>query len=811
MQIIVKDEIFKNGFDHRDQWSWSEVGWGNKWVTDPGWNNEQTWYCAFRLIFKLKSNTKLRFHTSADQRYRLYLDGEQITFGPDRGDDANWFYQTFDEKLSAGKHTIVTFVSFAMGVGYEHNGHIGNSPAFMLHAESGMDELLDTGKANWEVLTITDIKPNPAFALGYYHCVGARTAFHASEQTKNFASGSNKAGEWKPVKIQRNVENASLHPSEFCPQRLVKPSTIPPMLREARKVGKVIHAEYLEQDTMKDGIDAYFFDAASSNSNLAAAADELLKGEKKLTIPANTKLRLLVDLKDYYCAFVSLNTSNGAESKISVYWSEGLYLKAESIWDQAKGNRNEYDGKQFRGLGDWFYPDGAKNTPMETVWWEAGRYIRIYVETGAAPLTINDFTLIETHYPTSFKATLKCSDNNWKYVEKISKRALNMCSHEVYFDCPYYEQLMYAGDTRLEILTTYALSNDSRLPEKAIALFEASRQFDNITQARVPSRMVQHIPGFCLWWIMMVHDHFMWKDNLDFVKKMMPGVRQVINTFIDNIDPEVGLWRAIRGWNFMDWSEKWVNGGIVPGGNIGGITATQNIQLIYVLKCTAELEDAFGEKYFAMRLRNHAEQLSAAVVKNFWREDKAMFVENLDREIYTMHAQSLAILADIVPVGAKIVEAMNNEPNIHKTTIYFSHYYFEALRKAKRMDYFFKAMPLWFNLKKLGLCTTVEQPEPSRSDCHAWGAHPLFHFHASVCGVRPAAPGFKAIEITPQLEELEFVETSMPHPQGEIKVNLKNNSGKYTGTIITPEGVPSKVNLPDGRTFEWVGGVYNIK
>ena len=33
----------------------------------------------------------------------------------------------------------------------------------------------------------------------------------------------------------------------------------------------------------------------------------------------------------------------------------------------------------------------------------------------------------------------------------------------------------------------------------------------------------------------------------------------------------------------------------------------------------------------------------------------------------------------------------------------------------------------------------------TRSDCHAWGAHPVFHFYATVLGIRPAAPGFRRV------------------------------------------------------------------
>ena len=50
-------------------------------------------------------------------------------------------------------------------------------------------------------------------------------------------------------------------------------------------------------------------------------------------------------------------------------------------------------------------------------------------------------------------------------------------SEEDYFD-PYYEQLQYIGDTRIEALISIYVSGDDRLMRKAIRQFDDSRITD---------------------------------------------------------------------------------------------------------------------------------------------------------------------------------------------------------------------------------------------------------------------------------------------------------------------------------------------
>ena len=51
----------------------------------------------------------------------------------------------------------------------------------------------------------------------------------------------------------------------------------------------------------------------------------------------------------------------------------------------------------------------------------------------------------------------------------------------------------------------------------------------------------------------------------------------------------------------------------------------------------------------------------------------------------------------------------------------------------------------------LGLTTWAEMPEPTRSDCHAWGASPNIEFFRILLGIDSNAPGFKSIRIAPSL------------------------------------------------------------
>ncbi|MBA3686995.1 MAG: alpha-L-rhamnosidase, partial [Planctomycetes bacterium] len=172
-------------------------------------------------------------------------------------------------------------------------------------------------------------------------------------------------------------------------------------------------------------------------------------------------------------------------------------------------------------------------------------------------------------------------------------------------------------------------------------------------------------------------------------------------------------------------------------------------------------------------------------------EGRGLYAEDKARTVFSEHSQCLALLADAVPAArrARVARGLLDDPALARTTIYYSHYLFETLRLLGRVDRMIERMGLWFSLEELGAKTTIEMPEPSRSDCHAWGAHPLYHYAATILGVRPAGFGFAAVEIAPLLGPLSWARGAVPHPRGDIRVELVRNGAKLDAIVSLPEGL----------------------
>ncbi|MGE5608850.1 MAG: alpha-L-rhamnosidase C-terminal domain-containing protein [Bacillota bacterium] len=771
--------------------------WPCKWI-GPKEAGQSVGVMAYRRRFALEAEATIRVHVSADERYELFVDGQRVGRGPERGDPNHWFFETYDLKLKAGQHVIVARV-WSLGK-LAPAAQMTVYPGFILAAEEPFTKLLGTGVAEWEVKKLSGYD---FVHRGFAGFTGARVAIDGKAYDWGFEQGQGEG--WQAVAVLDPGVHATL-PNEHPPMHLMLPATLPAMLQEERKVGTVRFVAAVSGDPEKIRI--------KQEENLAEEQRQwntLLEGRESVTVPANAKRRVLIDLKNYYCAYPTLVVSGGSGATVRVGWAESLFHNQQQEgWhsDPQKGNRDEIEGKLFMGNYDLFKPEGGNARKYETLWWCAGRYVEVFVETVAQAMTIERLSFTETRYPLEMEGTFAANDTRLSKVIGPALRGLQMCSHETYMDCPYYEQLEYVGDTRMECLVTYCLTQDDRLPRKAIAMFDASVDQRQLTQSRFPSRMTQYIPPFSLYWVAMLHDYALWRD-VEYVRRFLPSARTVVDTFLRFRNKE-GLVAAPDGWNFVDWVPGW-DAGCAPSAE-HGVSAIINWQLVGVLSAMAELENQFGEVELAARDMRLARELAARCKQAFWDESRGLFADDLERKRFSEHAQCMAILSGRLDreTMRRMESGLLNAPDLARTTIYYTHYLFETYRALGAADAMFKRMDLWMALEKSGLMTTPEQPEPTRSDCHGWGSHVLYHYYATILGLRPGAFGFKSVRVTPMFGPLTHVSATLPHPKGQIGAELTRDGKRLTGQITLPEGVTGEIVF-GGKSQRLASGKQDIR
>jgi hypothetical protein len=116
---------------------WSEE---TSWIWIPDWDekDEVARIVKFRLCFELEEvPDNIAINVSADTRYRLFVNGKSVSFGPAKSHLGEWNYETVDiaPYCRIGKNVIAAQV-LRYSVIYPGNMSLtrGIIPGFILHA-----------------------------------------------------------------------------------------------------------------------------------------------------------------------------------------------------------------------------------------------------------------------------------------------------------------------------------------------------------------------------------------------------------------------------------------------------------------------------------------------------------------------------------------------------------------------------------------------------------------------------------------------------------------------------------------------------
>ena len=755
--------------------------WNASWIDVPGTAPHDYGVYHFRRTFELRSKPdRFVVHVSADNRYELFVNGKRMAFGPARSDLSHWRYETVDiaPALQAGKNVLAAVV-WNDGP-FRAIAQVSNQTGFLLHAVEDLKISINSS-AVWKCMADPAYSPRPLPAdqrTGYY-ALAANERFDASRYPWGWESTAFDDSSWPAA---HEISPGASREARDAPNRWMLVAREIPI--EAQAV------ERLQSVRKAEGV---------------TASEGFLRGGEPLTIPAHTTASLLIDQGYLTTAYPELTMSGGAGASIDLGYAETLYVRKASD----KGNRNDVEGKQFYGPADTYLADGGEHRTYRPLFWRTYRYLRLTVKTSDQALAIENLHGTFSGYPFVQKAQLELpgsADNS--EIQKILAtgwRSARLCAHKTYMDCPFYEQLQYAGDARIQMLVSIYTSGDARLMKNGIALLNSSRTAEGATYSRAPSNLQQYIPPFSLWWIGMVHDYWMYVDDEPFVKQMLPGVRSVL-AFYAAYQKNSGSLELMPWWNFVDWVKQWANGE-PPSDADGSSSAALDLQLFLAYQWAADLETSLGSRALATEYQFAAEKLKAVILQQDWDAKRGLFADQPSHKTYSQQVNTLAVLAHLQngEQSRAIMGRVFTDTSLAQSSIYFRAYTNAALREAGMGDRYLQALGPWHEMLTQGLTTWAEWNGPdARSDCHAWGASPNFELFRTVAGIEPSAPGFRRVRVAPHLGGVNQLTGRMPHPKGEIQFDLRNEDGRaLSGRITLPRGVQGEL--------EWAGASQSLE
>ncbi len=766
------------------------VEWKAHWIMHPSVQPQEHAVIIFRKTIELqKKPESFIIHLSADNHYRLFVNGNYVQRGPARGDLSHWFFETVDiaEYLKPGKNTIAAEV---VNWGPKRSfTFFSQMTSFILQGDTEKEKDVNTSGGSWKCFhnkavnakNIEWMTDRSTIDFGLY--VGNPTDSVMGElypwgwEKTDFDDSGWPAAKWCDIAGGRESQYAG--GILYSGGKLLIPRRTPVLSEKKMFFMEIRRSEGIPKN------------------------EGFINGRGSLEIPSGRKVRILIDNGVESLGYPEMYVTGGKNSIIRSMYAENLIIDNKA----PKGNRNDTEGKRMVGIKDVFIPDGGKERLFKPTYIRAFRYIQLDIETKDEPLTIISYYNVECRAPLELKASFKTGNADLDWIMEAGWRTISICAQDMLLSDAAYEQMQYTGDSRVHNLSLLTLSGDDRLTRNALIQFDQSRIPEGLTYACYPNPFHLIIPSYSLIWIDQVYDYMMWKDDREFISGFKPGITAVLDWF-ETRRQSNGLLGKIDWWGALAWPRHYTNG--EPPDIYKGNNTLYTLYYAYTLRHAADVFRFLEEPEKADMFIRRADEIRAAVNRQCLNSD-GYYSESIRSKKVSQITNIMAILSEAVTGddAKKLMQSLLEPKDWFGQVDLFLHLYlFEAMNKTGLQEYFSGELSEWRLMKERGLTTFVEVPlewgeENQRSECHPWSSSPNYFFFRTTCGIKPISAGHREIEISPEFGDLKKIEAVYPHHLGNIIIMLSRKDDSIKGEIT----VPSQIKA----TFKWNGKIMILK
>lgn len=753
-------------------------------------------FAYYRCETELPKGCELEIHITANSRYRLWVNGQAVLSGPCKGDKHRHFYETVNltEYLTAGKNILAVQVLYCnpdtavvqgderasiFGVVTPGGGHRLAVAGSILNRKKEIIGTVTTGKAEWKVCLDGTFYLKSNEITVYLGAICEEIDFRKIPE--NWKLPGYDAGEWKEPETKETVNIDIFSETVGLVQRFpIKKRSIPLMLEEA---------------------DGFIEEMETSQIHKTG----ILENETVI-VPAGEVKEILLDAGCIKNGYPVYNFRGGKGSKVFFTYFEKFVSDTEII------KRTDAENGKIVGLTDMIMLSG-KNICYEPFWYRTFRFLRIRIETAAEEVEIGKPVFQKTGYPLKAESWVKSSSKWVEEVWKMCVRTLENCMMETYMDCPYYEQLQFSMDTRLQMMFNYAVSTDMDLARKALEDYHYSMTPEGLIPGKYPSAYCQIISTFSLHYVYMLKEYYQQTGDIRTVKKYLPDM-DIILGYYDRKINEDGLVGRLGYWEFVDWQKEWGQNAGIPAALAKGPSTIINLMYGYALQCAADINEAAGRTGMAEEYLSRQGNIVSTIQKLCWDKEKGMYQEGPAFAQFTQHAQAWAVLNGMADQenAQQILKNTMEDDKVIKCSFSTAYEWFRAMEQAGLYADTKESMERWSGLLEQGCTTCPEEPTEGRSECHAWSALPIYEMICCIAGIKAGEPGWKTVRIQPNLSYLPDLQGEAVTPKGKIQFSYRKDAESDYYKITMPDGLNghfvhadgSKQALHGGKTHEFM-------
>ena len=755
-------------------------------------------YAGFRYDFKLSDRPgKAPVHLTADQSYRLYVNGRYVCRGPVRGQQKNWQFDTVDiaEYLRSG-HNFISVEGYNPGhstFAYTHRDRAG----FIFAAQWENDMEIFSGKS-WKIFRASGYRAHTgrlSRQMNYQEDLDLR------KDDRSWIFSENPMIPPQPRWMTPGEMTFGSLPWTGMHSRqlpMLDESCHPPAKTLLGGSGTVADVHQDEYDNI-----AWHFADYELFSVRWHEAPEFRRERESLagTVPASGKGKFSVitfDLgEEWLPGTPILNIRGGVSGDIvELYYYHCLNEgKAEQIPPPGIGS--------MVALASRLHLNG-ENCRHEFYQIMGVRYIMLLVRETKTPLEIR-ISWRRAVYPLEIKGRFLSSDSVLNDLYRICRHTQQVCAMDAFVDTPWREQSQWWGDARVQAKNTFFLSGDERLLERGI--FSIAEQADaplGLLFANAPTTQAGNIlPDFCLTWIATLYDLYFQTGRTDFFHPLKARAEAILSYFESQRNREGIISYDNRFWLFEDWAD-------LPK---SPYPCFLNLWHLYVLKLYCDLLKAAGCEYSSV-----SEKLSwerKIIVDAFFDPGEHLFLPVLDESgrrsgMPSVHDQVLAILLDLVPKNEEVMMVKHIRSCLQGSlnagavpSPFWATYLLDAAQKlGLQRDCLSYIRRNWSRMISDGTTWEVFDPRGAGglSFSHAWSAHLVSHLPEILGGITQMEAGWRKIHFCPYFPPDEtYVSVTIPTPFGLIKAAWTKQENSVECRLDLPLGVCAELILPGIR------------